>query len=292
MPSLDDFADITLLNEPLAKHTWLGVGGPAQYFIEPRNLDELQSVVQYCHESSTPIHILGGGSNVLVRDEGVSGVVVHFKAEHFTEISFSGTDVRAEAGALLSNLISRCIQEGLAGLEALAGIPGTVGGAIAGNAGGNNGDIGQFVKEVQVLTAEGEVKTRTSEEISFMYRQTTLTDLVVLNGLFSLQKEDPDEISQRMRKIWIMKKSTQPLSFQSAGCIFRNPRGTKAGALIEQAGLKGTRVGNVEISDRHANFFVTQPGATAEDILKLIDLTRSKVSEQHGIDLELEIKIW
>ncbi|QDU82005.1 UDP-N-acetylenolpyruvoylglucosamine reductase MurB [Polystyrenella longa] len=292
MPSLDDFSEITLLNEPLAKHTWLGVGGPAQYFIEPRNFDELRDVVRCCHETETPIHILGGGSNVLVRDEGVSGVVVHFKADNFSDISFEGSEVRVQAGALLSNVISRCIQEGLGGLETLAGIPGTIGGAISGNAGGNNGDIGQFVKEVRVLTSTGEIKTRTAEEVSFSYRQSTLTDLVVLETLFSLKKEEPDEISQRMRKTWIMKKATQPLSFQSAGCIFRNPRGTKAGALIEQAGLKGTRVGNVEISDRHANFFVTQPGATAEDILKLIDLTRSKVSEQHGIDLELEIKIW
>ncbi|MAT15030.1 MAG: UDP-N-acetylenolpyruvoylglucosamine reductase [Planctomyces sp.] len=292
MPSLDDFSDITLLNEPLAKHTWLRVGGPAQYFIEPRNFDELCDVVRYCRDSDTPIHILGGGSNILVRDEGVSGVVLHFKPEHFSEITISGTQVRAQAGALLSNVISRCIQEGLAGLETLAGIPGTIGGAVAGNAGGNNGDIGQFVKEMQVLTAEGEVKTRTAEEIYFNYRQTSITDLVVTEILFALRQDDPDEISQRMRKIWIMKKATQPLSFQSAGCIFRNPRGTKAGALIEQAGLKGTRVGNVEVSDRHANFFVTHPGASAEEILKLIDLTRSKVSEQHGIDLELEIKIW
>ena len=217
---------------------------------------------------------------------------MHIKSENFSDISINGTEVRAQAGVLLSNLISRCIQEGLAGLESLAGIPGTIGGAIVGNAGGNSGEIGEFIKEVQVLTADGEIKTRSAEEISFSYRQSTITDLLVLEALFSLQQEDPDEISQRMRKIWIMKKATQPLSFQSAGCIFRNPRGTRAGALIEQAGLKGTRVGNVEISDRHANFFVTQPGATAEDILKLIDLTRSKVSEQHGIDLELEIKIW
>jgi UDP-N-acetylmuramate dehydrogenase len=180
----------------------------------------------------------------------------------------------------------------LAGLETLSGIPGTVGGALRGNAGGRSGDIGQFVDSVTVMSSKGEISTRRGDDLWFGYRESNVDELVILEGSFSLQPGDSQEITRRMRKLWIMKKATQPLSFQSAGCIFKNPRGLSAGSLIEQAGLKGIRVGQAEISDRHANFIVTHPNAKSEDVLRLIDLARSKVSEQFGVDLELEIKIW
>ncbi|RPI77549.1 MAG: UDP-N-acetylmuramate dehydrogenase, partial [Planctomycetaceae bacterium] len=178
------------------------------------------------------------------------------------------------------------------GLDSLVGIPGTVGGALHGNAGGKSGDIGQFVRSVEVLTATGEHKVRKGEDLTFTYRASSLNEPILLAAEFELQPEDPDEITRRMRKLWIMKKATQPLTFQSAGCIFKNPRGMSAGLLIDQAGLKGTRIGNVEISDRHANFIVTHPGATARDVFRLIDLARSKVGEQFGVELDLEVQIW
>ena len=193
---------------------------------------------------------------------------------------------------LLSTLIAESVRSGLAGLETLAGIPGTVGGALHGNAGGRGGDIGQFVSSVVVLTASGEQFTRAEDELSFGYRTSSINELAILEGSFQLQPDDPDEIARRLRKLWIMKKATQPLSFQSAGCIFKNPRGISAGALVEQAGLKGTRVGDAEISDRHANFIVAYEGAKSADVLQLIDIARSKVSEQFGVDLEIEIEIW
>lgn len=292
MASLEDFSEITLLNQPLAEYTWLRVGGPAQYLIEPRDQDELQAVVRCCHENEIAVHVMGSASNLLIREEGVSGAVIRLKGEAFSQITINGTQIKAQAGALLSNVISQCIQSGLAGLETLAGIPGTVGGALVGNAGGKNGDIGQFVESVQVMTSKGELQIRTRDEISYEYRNSSITDLVVLEGTLNLKQDDPDEISNRMKKIWIMKKATQPLSFQSAGCIFKNSRGAQAGALIEEAGLKGMKVGNVEVSEQHANFFVTHPGAKADDVLRLIDLVHSKVNEQFGVDLELEIKIW
>jgi UDP-N-acetylmuramate dehydrogenase len=180
----------------------------------------------------------------------------------------------------------------LAGLETLSGIPGTVGGALRGNAGGRSGDIGQFVDSVTAMSVKGELSTRRGNDLWFGYRESNIDELIILEGTFSLQPGDPQEITRRMRKLWIMKKATQPLSFQSAGCIFKHPRGLSAGSLIEQAGLKGIRVGQAEISDRHANFIVTHPNAKSDDVLRLIDLARSKVSEQFGVDLELEIKIW
>jgi len=292
MNSLDVFKDIALRDQSLAAHTWMKIGGPAQYLVRPRNVDELGDVVRTCHDEQIPVRILGAGSNVLVRDEGVSGAVVQLVDDSFGEISIDGSTVRVGAGALLSRLISDSVKAELAGLETLSGIPGTVGGALRGNAGGRAGDIGQFVESITVMNVKGEIASRNGDELWFGYRESNIDELMILEASLKLQQGDSDEITRRMRKLWIMKKATQPLSFQSAGCIFKNPRGLSAGALIEQAGLKGIRVGEAEISDRHANFIVTNPGAKSDDVLRLIDLIRSKVSEQFGVDLELEIKIW
>jgi UDP-N-acetylmuramate dehydrogenase len=292
MPSFAEFREITQADEPLAPHTWLRIGGPAQYFVRPRTADEAIGVVRACANEGIEIRVLGGGSNLLVRDEGVSGCVLRFDHPGFSEVKVDGQRVTAGAGALLSNVVSLSVKTGLAGLDTLVGIPGTIGGALHGNAGGRSGDIGQYVHSVQVLLSNGEVVTRSREELAFAYRQSSLTDVTVLSATFDLHPEDADEITRRMRKLWIMKKATQPLTFQSAGCIFRNPRGLRAGLMIEQAGLKGTRIGNVEVSDRHANFLVSHDKASSADALRLIDLVRSKVAEQFGVDLESEIVIW
>lgn len=288
----DDFADITRPDEPLAPYTWLRVGGPAQFFVEPRSVEELAAVIRVCREQDLRVRVLGDGSNLLVRDEGASGAVIRLPRELFSAVAVEGTTVRAQAGALLSHVISQSVRAGLAGLEVLTGIPGTVGGALHGNAGGKGGDIGQFVREATVLTGGGETLVRRGDELAFAYRQSSLDDLVILEAAFELTPDDPDEIARRMRKIWITKKASQPLSHQSAGCIFKNPRGQSAGQLIDRAGLKGTRVGGAEISDRHANFVVTHEGAKAEDVIRLIDLARSRVLEKFGVELELEVQIW
>lgn len=288
----DEFADIARADVPLAPLTWLKVGGPAQLFIEPRTVEELVQVVKQCHEASIPLHVLGGGSNLLIRDEGVSGVVIRLKGPAFSEIKISGNRVSAGGAALLSHLITQTVEAGLGGLDALVGIPGTVGGAIKGNTGGRTGDIGQYVKSVDVVTGKGERFTRKDDELSFGYRTSSINEILVVGCELELPTEDPEVIAHRMRKLWVLKKNRQPLSFQSAGCIFKNPRGSHAGELIEQAGLKGTKVGNCEVSDRHANFIVTHEGATSADVLNLIDLVRTKVAEKHGVKLELEIQIW
>jgi len=288
----EKFSEITLADQPLAPHTWLKTGGLAQFLVEPRNVDELQEVVTMCHENEIPVRVLGGGSNLLVRDEGVSGAVIRLTDPEFSRITVDGGTVRAGSGAVLSSVISESVKAGLAGLDVLVGIPGTVGGALHGNAGGRSGDIGQFVSSVTVLTVKGEKCVRSEDELSFAYRTSSVNELAILEGEFQLKEDDPDEIARRMRKLWIMKKATQPLASQSAGCIFRNPRGLSAGALIEQSGLKGTKIGGVEISDRHANFFVTGPDATSSDVLRLVDLVKSTVAEQFGVELELELQVW
>jgi UDP-N-acetylmuramate dehydrogenase len=292
MSSLNAFNEILQRDEPLAPYTWLRLGGPAQYLVTPRSIDELTRLVAVCHDEQIPIHILGGGSNILVKDEGVSGAVIRLTDAVFGQVSITGHRVRAGAGALLSHVISETVRAGLAGFENLAGIPGTIGGALCGNSGGRLGEVSQLVTSIEGLTTLGERVVRGKDELSFDYRQSNLNDLIILQADFELQPGDPDAISQMLKQNWIAKKSVQPLSSQSAGCIFKNPRGQRAGQLIEQAGLKGTRVGGAEISERHANFIVTYPGAKSSDVIRLMDLIRSKIAEQFGVHLEQEIKLW
>src|SRR5581483_2828101 len=200
--------------------------------------------------------------------------------------------LQAGGGVKLGHLISTAVREGLAGLETLVGIPGTVGGALHGNAGSRGGDIGQWTCRATLMTTKGEIVERSREELVFAYRESSLDELVILAGEFQLEPDDPEELTKRMQKQWIVKKAAQPLGHQSAGCIFKNPRGMSAGMLIDQAGLKGTRVGGAEVSDRHANFIVAEPGATTQDVLRLIELVRSRVVDRLGVELELEIEVW
>lgn len=293
MAALEEFHEILTRDIPLAPHTWMKVGGPAQYFIQPRNQSELVAVLNRCRAEGISTHILGGGSNLLIRDEGVSGAVIHLKGDEFSKIEqLDETTISARAGAQLASLISFTVKLGLGGLENLVGIPGTVGGALHGNAGSKSGEIGQYCQSVTGLTSQGELIARNGVDLAFAYRSSNLEDLLILEATFTLQREDIDEITRHMRTLWITKKALQPFSFQSAGCIFKNPRGMSAGLLIDEAGLKGTRIGHAEISERHANFIIAHKGATAQDVLRLIDLARSRIAEQFGVDLELEIEIW
>ncbi len=278
--------------EPLAEHTWFHLGGPAEYFAEPNTREELQALVRRCAQESIPVRLLGGGSNLLVREAGAAGMVVHLSAPAFGQITVANGRLSAGGGAKLGQAISTSVREGLAGLETLVGIPGTVGGALHGNAGSRGGDIGQWTCRATVMTTTGEIIERSREELIFAYRESSLDELVILAGEFQLEPDDPEELTKRMQKQWIVKKAAQPLGHQSAGCIFKNPRGMSAGMLIEQAGLKNTRVGQAAVSERHANFIVTEPGATSQDVLRLIDMVRQRVMDRLGIELETEIEIW
>ncbi len=292
MSSLDSFNDILRPDEPLAPLTWLKVGGSAKYLAEPTDADQLQALVQCCNDNGVAVRVLGSGSNLLVSDDGFDGVVIRLTAESFSAITVDGTTVTAAGGAMLSNVVTESVKAGLAGLEQLAGIPGTIGGAIHGNAGTRQADIGNYITGVSVLTATGERRELAEDALTFSYRNSSVDELAVLSCTLELKHDDADAITDRMRKVWIMKKATQPLSSQSAGCVFKNPRGLSAGDLIEQAGLKGTRIGGAEISDRHANFIVTSETATSSDVLQLIDRARDAVAEQFGVELEQEIQVW
>jgi UDP-N-acetylmuramate dehydrogenase len=289
---LEDFADIVKRNEPLGPYTYFKLGGPAEALVQPRDRAELAAVIQRCHQERIPLRVIGGGSNVLVREEGVKGVVLRLSAPAFTEVTVEGRRMRAGTGAGLSALISQAARHNLAGLETLVGIPGTVGGALRGNAGDRSGEIGQYVHRVEVMDERGQPDLRERDELRFAYRWSNLDEPVLLAAEFELETDDADAIVKRMRKAWIQRKASQPFSFQAAGRIFKNPRGLSAASLIEQAGLAKTRVGGAEVSDRNPNFIIAHAGATPRDVLRLIDLVKARIREKFTVDLELEMAVW
>ena len=250
-------------------------------------------MLRRCRDEQLPFRLLSGGSNVLVRDQGVEAMVIHLESPAFSDVSIAGNVVLAGAAVPLTALISHSARAGLTGLEVLTGIPGTIGGALRGNAGDRQGSIGQFVRRATVIDPAGLVQVRDRDDLSFAERGSNLDEPVILSAEFELEPQDPEAVVRRMRRIWIIKKEHQPYGHQSSGCIFKNPTpDLPAGTLIEQAGLKGTRHGGAEISDRHANFIVAQPGATAADVLHLIDQIRQRVWQQFGYELELQIQVW
>ncbi len=293
MHSFDDFRAIVKTGEPLAPHVWFRLGGPAAYLARPQTREQLLGLLQRCRAEGLPFKILSGGSNILVRDEGANALVIHLESPAFSEINVDERRIEAGAAVPLTSLISHSARAGLGGLEILTGIPGTVGGAVRGNAGGRQGAIGQFVRRATVIDSHDEIQVLERDDLSFDHRESNIDEPVILSAEFELENEDPEAVVRRMRRIWIVKKENQPYGHQSSGCIFKNPTpDVSAGALIDQAGLKGARHGGAEVSDRHANFIVAQPGATASDVLNLIDQIRQRVWQQFGYELELQIQIW
>jgi UDP-N-acetylmuramate dehydrogenase len=289
---MQDFADFTNFGEALAPYTLLKLGGPAEALVQPRTGAELAAVVRRASEKKWPLRVLGNGCNILVADEGVKGVVLRLSELAFAQVSVQGNRVRAGGGAALSALISQAASHGLAGLETLVGTLGTVGGALRLNAGDRAGEIGQYVREVEVLDHVGQTQRRDTDDLRFGYGSSNLDEPVILTGEFELEKDSESAIVKRMRKAWIQRKASRPFSFQAAARLFKDPRGLNAAALIEQAGLGGTRVGAAEVSDRHTNYVVASAGCTARDVLRLIELVRSRVLERFHLELELEISVW
>jgi len=285
------YEQIVKRDEPLAGHTWYRLGGPARYFLTPRNEAELSGVVGRCREHSLPIHVLGGGANLLVGDEGVNGAVIRLEGD-FARTQIDQNVVTAGAGADMSKLTLRCVREGLAGMECLTGVPGSIGGGVKMNAGGAFGDIGNMVESVDLMDSDGVGFTRLRGELVFGYRHTNISAKVILGAQFRLMPDDPRRILNQVKRIWIYKKNTQPLWVRSAGCIFKNPRGLSAGALIDKSGLKGRRTGGAQVSDRHANFIIADPGTRASDVLKLINIIREDVYKRWEVYLELEVEVW
>jgi UDP-N-acetylmuramate dehydrogenase len=279
-------------NVPLAPKTWYKIGGPARWLVQPRTVEELAEASSRCVENNVPVYVLGLGANLLVSDAGVNGAVFRLDAEHWRTVKFEQNLVEVGAGVDMQKLVLRTVRQGLAGIECLAGIPGTVGGGVRMNAGGKFGDLGARVTRVQVMDASGHFFERTKDDLVFEYRSTNISATFILGATLELEEEDPERIMKRTKEIWMYKRNSQPLNTKNAGCIFKNPRGLSAGALIDQAGLKGLRVGGAEVSAKHANFIIAHPGCKADDVLKLVKIIREKVYEKNEIHLESEVKIW
>lgn len=292
MPQFAGLEHIVRENEPLAPYTWFRLGGAAQFFAEPTTVEELAALVQRCHQEGLLVRVLGGGSNILVRDEGVAGLVVSLSAAAFGQIRVAGPSVIAGGGAKLGHVISTAVREGLAGLEMLVGIPGTVGGALRTNASAHGSDIGQHTARATVMTRQGEIVVRPREALRFGYRQSSLDELAILEAQLDLEPGDAAYLTKQMQQAWILKRAQQPLSDQATGMIFKSPGGVSAESLIKDARLDQARVGEAQICERNANFIVVGPRATSRDVLALIEQVRNGVAQRMGVELELALEVW
>ena len=280
-----------LLNEPMSRHTSYGIGGPAGAYITPRDRDDLRRILEFADEQNIPIFFIGSGSNLLVADEGINGIVITL-IKSFNKLEIKGCHIYAETGVMLGHMVKHCIKQKLTGLETMVGVPGTLGGALMMNAGAFGSEISNCLKNVDVMTLTGEIKQYSVKDIDFHYRHSSFKkDEIIMSANFVLKKATKQEIMNKRAKASAGRKETQPLRFRSAGSLFKNPKkDVAAGYLIDKAGLKGTHRGDAEISKKHANFFVNHGKANAEDIVFLIRLARKTVEKKFGINLELEVK--
>jgi len=272
--------------------TWFRLGGTSRFLFRPRDPSDLSQFAARAKQEQVSVKLLGCGANVLVRDDGFDGVVVRLDQPAFCGIGWRGSDVEVGAGVELMPFARRCSSLGFSGLEAMAGIPATIGGAVRMNAGGRGGDFGDVVKEVRVIGDDGSDEVWDRNRLGFEYRRSQIGSMTVVSAKLELKQDDPKLTKAAFDDYFEQKKRTQPLADHSAGCIFRNPTGHSAGALIDQAGLKGMRSGHARVSERHANFIVADRGATSSDVLRLIDVVRERILTLFGMQLETEIDIW
>jgi len=277
--------------EPLAFHTSLRCGGPADIFILPQDVDDVRKALCFADKEKLPVVVLGGGNNVLVQDRGIRGVVIRMEG-CLGRMEFHGEEVTIGAGAGLSAMIREAAGLGLGGIECLVGIPATIGGALATNAGGHDGSIGDFVSAVYFLHPDGTIGELKPSIGTFAYRTFQFPPgTIILGARLRLHRKPQKEIQAEIKTRLKHKKATQPLALASAGCVWKNPPFDHAGKLIEKAGLKGKRIGSAEISAKHANLIVNRGGASAADILALMDMAFERVHKQAGIQLTPEIRI-
>lgn len=279
------------MDEPMSKHTTFRIGGPADYFVCPKNIDEVQKVVRLCHEMEMPFYLLGNGSNLLVGDKGYRGVIIRLYKQ-MDKIEVSGTQIKAQAGALLVRVSNEACKNGLTGLEFAGGIPGTLGGAVVMNAGAYGGEMKDVLQEVTVLTREGELLTLNKEELELGYRTSVVgrKGYIVLEVVLQLKEKNAEEIRAYMNELREKRVTKQPLEYASAGSTFKRPEGHFAGQLIEQAGLRGFQVGDAQVSEKHCGFVINRGQATAKDVIELIGEVSAKVEEKFGVQLEPEVK--
>jgi UDP-N-acetylmuramate dehydrogenase len=289
----EKFPEYTLFyNEPLANHTSFKIGGPADLLFFPRQLEELMTMLELCRSEEISYEIIGKGSNLLVRDKGVRGVVIKLSEFNlYTEIE--GKKIIAGSGNNITNLALLAKDKGLSGLEFAYGIPGTLGGAVVMNAGAYGGEMQDIVRTIRVLDDEGRLFKIEGEELGFSYRKSVFQhkNWIAIDVEMEMQLESQEKIKSKMEDYLFRRQDKQPLSYPSAGSTFKRPEGYYAGALIEQAGLKGERVGQAQVSPKHAGFIINLGQATAEDVLNLMELVQQTVEHKFGVKLVPEVKV-
>jgi UDP-N-acetylmuramate dehydrogenase len=281
-------------NEPMSGHTTFGLGGPADLFITAVSRSDLQAVLEFCRDHKVPVIPVGDGSNLLVSDTGVRGALVKLGGK-FDQLSLHGEEFTAGAGAGISQAIAAAASGGLGGLEVLYGVPGSVGGGVYMNAGTRHGWLSDILLSAEIVDQDGASRSAAPRDLEMSYRHSALQEMdpapFVVSAVFGLRAEEASTVRERIGALARDRRGTQPLSLRSCGCMFRNPEGDSAGRLIDAAGLKGLRVGGVEVSEKHANFFVHRGDATAVDVYRLAMKVRRLVAEETGVDLKLEVRL-
>ncbi|QDT06779.1 UDP-N-acetylenolpyruvoylglucosamine reductase MurB [Rubripirellula lacrimiformis] len=288
----DDLNHLIRNDEPLGPLVWLGIGGPAHYFAEPVEEAEIERLVAAAAAANLPVRILGDGSNVLVRESGVDGLVISLSAAATSGMSIDGTRMTAGAGAKLSHAVIKAVGAGLGGLEHLVGIPGSVGGAVVGNASSDGRDIGSVVHSVTVLEKDGSRRTLSQDEIGFSHRKSSMSGLIVLSVTFELESRDVESLTKRMQKLWIGRNASRPSEERRITMPFIDPDGMPTKDLIQSVGLAGLREGDVSLDSNQPHYIVAHSGATSDQCLRLIERVREQVLLQTGIDLQLNLQIW
>ena len=280
-----------LADEPMSRHTTFRIGGPADYFVTASCAEEIRKIIGACRRNSTAYYIMGNGSDLLVGDKGYRGVIIQL-FKRMSDIRVEGERIYVQAGALLSKTAAAACEASLTGMEFASGIPGTMGGALRMNAGAYGGEMKHIVESADVLTADGEVRTLTVEELGMGYRTSVISrnDYVALGAVLKLQRGNRDQIRARMEELKEKRISKQPLEYGSAGSTFKRPEGYFAGKLIEDAGLRGYRVGDAQVSEKHCGFVINRGNATAAEVAQLMEDVADRVEEKFGVRLQPEVK--
>jgi UDP-N-acetylmuramate dehydrogenase len=284
------FRGTILLSESMSNHTTFRIGGPADYYFKPENKDDAVEIIRYLQKNKFPFFALGKGSNLLVSDDGFRGAVVDIESA-LKSIYTEGNQIYAEAGVVLNRFVDFSIQQQKKGVEMLAGIPGTIGGAIVMNAGAYGGEISNYIYKVEVLR-NGAIVVLGKDQLGFSYRRSSLTDTdVVLSGWFELPNGNAEELMKVRNDLILQRNRKHPVNYPNCGSVFKNPKETPTAKLVEDAGLKGMICGAAQISEKHANFIVNLGGAKAKDVYHLIQTAQKTVFEKFNIELELEVKL-
>lgn len=294
MINIDDikkfFRGRIMLSEMMSSHTTFRIGGPADYFFQPNDKDDALEIIRYLQKNGFPFFTLGRGSNLLVSDEGYRGAVVDIESA-LRSVQMDGNQIYAEAGVALNRFVDFAIGQKKKGVEMLAGIPGTVGGAVVMNAGAYGGEISNYIVKVEILR-DGAISVLGKEQVGFSYRHSALRNSdVVLCAWFELPEGNMEELLKAKNDLVLQRNRKHPVNYPNCGSVFKNPQGSPAARLIEESGLKGLRKGAAQVSEKHGNFIINLGGATADDVYSLIEIIRKKVSETFGLDLKLEVKL-